>query len=291
MRRKTLAPLVLGLLLLVDPSRMALAQAPPVIDPTLRSGEPPPLFRQEPGPAPGPVLPPIVPPPIVEPRAPAPTGRVLVTKIRVVGNTVFSPEELAPWFEAVEERLSISPWLVTPNANNDVLFRGARKLGIGVSTIARNVRHCWNLGYCGLGCPTNAKQSMLVTTIPAALDRGATLVTRARGERRARLRHENRTPGQPIERRGLASIAPVEMPRQDQISAAILQRLQRQSGAPHRVEIFSAGARHERVMRNQNFKNLRGGRVEPVAQPRYLIQRNPASFPRERSSRVEADQE
>ena len=31
-----------------------------------------------------------------------------------------------------------------------------------------------------MGCPTNAKQSMLVTTIPAALARGATLVTRAR---------------------------------------------------------------------------------------------------------------
>ena len=31
-----------------------------------------------------------------------------------------------------------------------------------------------------MGCPTNAKQSMLVTTMPAALERGATLVTRAR---------------------------------------------------------------------------------------------------------------
>jgi choline dehydrogenase-like flavoprotein len=31
-----------------------------------------------------------------------------------------------------------------------------------------------------MGCPTNAKQSMLVTTIPAALARGATLVTRVR---------------------------------------------------------------------------------------------------------------
>jgi choline dehydrogenase-like flavoprotein len=34
-----------------------------------------------------------------------------------------------------------------------------------------------------MGCPTNAKQSMLVTTIPAALEQGATLVTRARAER------------------------------------------------------------------------------------------------------------
>jgi choline dehydrogenase-like flavoprotein len=33
-----------------------------------------------------------------------------------------------------------------------------------------------------MGCPTNAKQSMLVTTIPFALAHGATLVTRARAE-------------------------------------------------------------------------------------------------------------
>jgi hypothetical protein len=34
-----------------------------------------------------------------------------------------------------------------------------------------------------MGCPTNAKQSMLVTTIPSALDHGATLLTHARAER------------------------------------------------------------------------------------------------------------
>ncbi len=34
-----------------------------------------------------------------------------------------------------------------------------------------------------MGCPMNAKQSMLVTTIPAALDRGATLFVRTRAQR------------------------------------------------------------------------------------------------------------
>jgi hypothetical protein len=34
-----------------------------------------------------------------------------------------------------------------------------------------------------MGCPTNAKQSMLVTTIPAALDRGATLLVETRAAR------------------------------------------------------------------------------------------------------------
>ena len=56
-----------------------------------------------------------------------------------------------------------------------------------------------------MGCPLNAKQSMLVTTIPAALDRGATLVYRARvtrlvveGEHRGL-----RSPG--VERNGAAT--------------------------------------------------------------------------------------
>jgi len=95
----------------------------------------------------------------------------------------YTPELLAPWFERVERRLGIVPWLVPPNENNAILQRGGGKLGIPTGTISRNVRGCANLGYCGMGCPTNAKQSMLITTIPAALDRGATLVHHARAER------------------------------------------------------------------------------------------------------------
>jgi choline dehydrogenase-like flavoprotein len=87
---------------------------------------------------------------------------------------------LEPWFRRMEERLSIAPWAVAPNENNDILRRGCEKLGWSSGTIPRNVKGCRNLGYCGMGCPTNAKQSMLVTTIPTALERGATLLHRAR---------------------------------------------------------------------------------------------------------------
>ncbi len=80
----------------------------------------------------------------------------------------------------MEERLSITPWTMAPNRNNDVLRVGCDKLGFTSGTMRRNVKACLNLGYCGMGCPANAKQSMLVTTIPAALDKGATLVHRAR---------------------------------------------------------------------------------------------------------------
>ncbi|MES2757047.1 MAG: GMC family oxidoreductase [Pseudomonadota bacterium] len=95
----------------------------------------------------------------------------------------YSGAALAPWFARMEERLGIAPWLTPPNANNDLLQRGAARLGISTGAIRRNVKGCWNLGYCGMGCPTNAKQSMLVTTIPSALDHKATLITRARADR------------------------------------------------------------------------------------------------------------
>lgn len=95
----------------------------------------------------------------------------------------YTSEALAPWFAMMERRLNIGVWQTPPNENNDLLRRGAARLGIPAATIMRNVKGCWNLGYCGMGCPTNAKQSMLVTTIPSALSHGATLLTRARAEK------------------------------------------------------------------------------------------------------------
>jgi len=89
-------------------------------------------------------------------------------------------ESMQPWFEWVENRLNIHPWQMDPNANNLVLKSGMEKLGFHAGVISRNVKNCANLGYCGMGCPINAKQSMLVSTIPSALDKGATLLTRAR---------------------------------------------------------------------------------------------------------------
>ena len=92
------------------------------------------------------------------------------------------PGGMVPWFERAEALVGVSDWLADPNPNNAVLARGCEALGIPHARIRRNVRGCWNLGYCGMGCPTNAKQSMLLTALPAALERGARLVHRARVE-------------------------------------------------------------------------------------------------------------
>jgi len=99
------------------------------------------------------------------------------------GLAELTDDGMSAWFRQVEQRLNVGPWLLPPNENNDLLRRGALKLGIAAAAIQRNVKGCWNLGSCGLGCPTNAKQSMLVTTIPAALDRGATLLVQTHAER------------------------------------------------------------------------------------------------------------
>ncbi len=91
-----------------------------------------------------------------------------------------SKAELTPWFEQMEQRLNISEWSFDPNRNNAALKEGCEQLGWDYTVIKRNVKGCWNTGYCGMGCPVNAKQSMLVTTIPAALEGGATLVSQAK---------------------------------------------------------------------------------------------------------------
>ncbi len=113
-------------------------------------------------------------------RTPAPT---LAFWRERFGLSEATPEALAPWFEQAERRMAIGDWLTDPNANNGVLATGAQKLGITAPRIRRNVKGCWNLGSCGMGCPTNAKQSMLVTTLPTALDAGTQLFVQTRAQR------------------------------------------------------------------------------------------------------------
>lgn len=91
----------------------------------------------------------------------------------------FSAEQsLDPYFAKAAGRLHISEWQLPPNPNNAALQRGCENLGWQYTVIERNVHGCANLGYCGMGCPLNAKQSMLVTTIPTALAGGALLISK-----------------------------------------------------------------------------------------------------------------
>ena len=92
------------------------------------------------------------------------------------GIDTLTSELLLPHWEAIEKRLHIAEWpLEAMNANNKVLWDGLGKLGYERSLIRRNVNNCLNIGYCGMGCPVDAKQSMLVTVLPDAVEKGLDL--------------------------------------------------------------------------------------------------------------------
>ena len=90
-------------------------------------------------------------------------------------------DDLQPHFDAIESRLNIKPIPIGAiNRNNRALLNGCKALGYEASPIKRNVRGCAHTGYCGMGCPIDAKQSMLVTYLPDAMDKGATILSRCR---------------------------------------------------------------------------------------------------------------
>ncbi|MFT3770188.1 MAG: GMC family oxidoreductase [Minicystis sp.] len=96
----------------------------------------------------------------------------------------FKYADLVPHYEAIEARLGIHKVEESSmNANNRRFFDGCKAKGYAVETTRRNVWQCMQTGYCGMGCPVNAKRSMLVTTIPDAIDAGAKLLFRCRVDR------------------------------------------------------------------------------------------------------------
>jgi choline dehydrogenase-like flavoprotein len=96
----------------------------------------------------------------------------------------FEPQDLAPHFAAVEERLSVAEIpLENSNRNNRLLYDGCQALGLQAAPTRRNVKQCMKSGYCGMGCPIDAKQSMLITYLPDAVAKGATVLSRCRVDR------------------------------------------------------------------------------------------------------------
>lgn len=99
--------------------------------------------------------------------------RILEHWQRVHGIEGLDEASLAPHFEAVEARLNIHTWdEVPPNRNNQIVLDGAAALGWEAGRTRRNVKNCANSGYCGHGCPVDAKQAMHVTFLPDALAAG-----------------------------------------------------------------------------------------------------------------------
>ncbi|EQA35304.1 GMC oxidoreductase [Leptospira inadai serovar Lyme str. 10] len=68
------------------------------------------------------------------------------------------------------------------NANNSILLKGGKALGLHPEVLKNNNDGCIGLGRCGLGCPINAKQSAFLTWIPDAIEAGATVVPNMRAQ-------------------------------------------------------------------------------------------------------------
>lgn len=97
------------------------------------------------------------------------------------GWTGYGLEEMQSYVDEVHDRVGVH---TVPdsliNANNSVLARGGKKLGLHPEVLKNNNRGCIGLGRCGLGCPINAKQATFLTWIPDALENGATVVSNMR---------------------------------------------------------------------------------------------------------------
>lgn len=88
--------------------------------------------------------------------------------------------QLVPHWEQIERRLNVTKMtLEQVNKNNLVLWNGAEKLGWKKDLLHRNVKNCAHTGLCGMGCPIDAKQSMLVTMLPEAVRAGADIYANA----------------------------------------------------------------------------------------------------------------
>ncbi|MDX2021874.1 MAG: FAD-dependent oxidoreductase [Deltaproteobacteria bacterium] len=88
---------------------------------------------------------------------------------------------LRPHYEHVEQRLNVHEGRTDDvNRNNAKLFEGAKALGYEPQLIRRSVKGCARLGYCGMGCPLDAKQSSRTTFLADASASGATLYSDCR---------------------------------------------------------------------------------------------------------------
>jgi choline dehydrogenase-like flavoprotein len=109
---------------------------------------------------------------------------VLRSWVKERGLEELSPEKLAPYFDRVERILEVdtAPAKYLGGVAR-VVARGADALGYRHFPLRRNAPGCDGSGVCDFGCPTDARRSTNISYVPAALKRGAQLLTGVRVER------------------------------------------------------------------------------------------------------------
>ncbi len=87
-----------------------------------------------------------------------------------------TPKAMEPFFEKVEERINVAPQAPESLSKAEMLIHQAvNKLGYLIRRNRRNQKNCTGEGLCVFGCPTDRKQSVLITYIPRAINNGARL--------------------------------------------------------------------------------------------------------------------
>jgi len=101
-----------------------------------------------------------------------------------LGTDELSPSAMAPFFEKVERTLEVQPsGRQQIGKIADIMARGCDALGWSHFAIARNAPGCDGKGFCNFGCRTDARRGMNLSYVPAALEKGALLLTAARADR------------------------------------------------------------------------------------------------------------
>ncbi len=114
-------------------------------------------------------------------RTPA---RVLDRWAEHEGITAIREQDLDPYFAQIETRLSVGRQDPETIGRDSELFKaGAEAKGWNIVPNQRNQLHCAGTNSCTSGCPTGAKRSMLVTSVPRALSLGARLFADCRVDR------------------------------------------------------------------------------------------------------------
>ncbi|WP_338112383.1 GMC family oxidoreductase [Rhizobium gallicum] len=92
----------------------------------------------------------------------------------------FTPDELAQYYQRAETTVNAS---LTPGPlgrATGILRQGGIALGWAVSELKRGQRGCKGANRCSFVCPNGAKQSMAVTLLPKAVERGMRLLAKTR---------------------------------------------------------------------------------------------------------------
>src|SRR5438093_725816 len=174
--------------------------------------------------------------------------RVLREWASAYGVADADPATMKPYFDEVERMIGVRPvpWEII-GRNAEVFDQGVRALGLRGEPIQRNIVGCRGCGECAFGCPSDAKQAMHLTYLPAACAAGARLYARCRASAWRSRTASRASPMRPppgsscptpgaaasgVSRAGASRSSPTGSPRRTRARSATGSRWWRRSSLP-----------------------------------------------------------